>query len=104
MLEVLSVVRGEFAAEFAAQTDPVLGASTLSIGNDSTAGTKTNIIPDKLRPSVDMRFRAGDLSLGESSTNLASDFGACVPDVEVRADQGAAVAYRSRALAHRKAW
>jgi acetylornithine deacetylase/succinyl-diaminopimelate desuccinylase-like protein len=55
MLDVLAVVRTEFAAEFAQQRDPVLGSSTLSIGT-IRGGTKTNIIPDFCDASVDMRF------------------------------------------------
>lgn len=55
MLDVLQVVRGEMAAEFAMQRDPVLGASTLSIGT-IRGGTKTNVIPDHCEASVDMRF------------------------------------------------
>jgi acetylornithine deacetylase/succinyl-diaminopimelate desuccinylase-like protein len=55
MLDVLAMIRGDFAAEFAAQSDTVLGASTLSIGT-IRGGTKTNIIPDKCEVSVDMRF------------------------------------------------
>ena len=55
MLEVLAVIRTEFAAEFAQQRDPVLGASTLSIGT-IRGGTKTNVIPDACEASVDMRF------------------------------------------------
>jgi acetylornithine deacetylase/succinyl-diaminopimelate desuccinylase-like protein len=55
MLDVLDVIRTEFAAEFAEQRDPVLGTSTLSIGT-IRGGTKTNIIPDFCEASVDMRF------------------------------------------------
>ncbi len=55
MLDVLAVIRTEFAAEFAEQRDPVLGASTLSIGT-IRGGTKTNVIPDACEASVDMRF------------------------------------------------
>jgi acetylornithine deacetylase/succinyl-diaminopimelate desuccinylase-like protein len=55
MLDVLEVVRTEFAAEFATQCDPVLGSSTLSIGTIG-GGSKTNIIPDSCEASVDMRF------------------------------------------------
>lgn len=55
MLDVLTMIRTEFAAEFAAQKDPVLGQSTLSIGT-IRGGTKTNIIPDFCEASVDMRF------------------------------------------------
>jgi acetylornithine deacetylase/succinyl-diaminopimelate desuccinylase-like protein len=55
MLDVLAVVRTEFAAEFAQQRDPVLGCSTLSIGT-IRGGTKTNIIPDFCEATVDMRF------------------------------------------------
>ncbi len=55
MLNVLAVIRTEFAAEFAQQHDPVLGASTLSIGT-IRGGTKTNVIPDECTASVDMRF------------------------------------------------
>jgi acetylornithine deacetylase/succinyl-diaminopimelate desuccinylase-like protein len=55
MLDVLAVVRTEIAADFAAQRDPVLGESTLSIGT-IRGGSKTNIIPDLCEVSVDMRF------------------------------------------------
>ena len=55
MLDVLAVVRTEIAADFAMQRDPVLGASTLSIGT-IRGGSKTNIIPDLCEVSVDMRF------------------------------------------------
>jgi acetylornithine deacetylase/succinyl-diaminopimelate desuccinylase-like protein len=55
MLDVLAVIRTEFAAEFAQQRDPLLGASTLSIGT-IRGGTKTNVIPDECTASVDMRF------------------------------------------------
>ena len=55
MLNVLELVRTELAAEFAAQRDPVLGASTLSIGT-IRGGTKTNVIPDRCDASVDLRF------------------------------------------------
>jgi acetylornithine deacetylase/succinyl-diaminopimelate desuccinylase-like protein len=55
MLDVLQCVRTEMAAEFAAQLDPVLGASTLSIGT-IRGGSKTNVIPDHCEASVDLRF------------------------------------------------
>jgi acetylornithine deacetylase/succinyl-diaminopimelate desuccinylase-like protein len=55
MLDVLAVIRTEFAADFAGQHDPLLGSSTLSIGT-IRGGTKTNIIPDFCEASVDMRF------------------------------------------------
>ncbi len=55
MLDVLAVVQTEIAADFAAQRDPVLGASTLSIGT-IRGGSKTNIIPDLCEVSVDMRL------------------------------------------------
>lgn len=55
MLDVLAIVRTEFAPEFAQQRDPVLGCSTLSIGTIH-GGTKTNIIPDFCEATVDMRF------------------------------------------------
>ena len=55
MLDVLAVVQTEIAADFAMQRDPVLGASTLSIGT-IRGGSKTNIIPDLCEVSVDMRF------------------------------------------------
>jgi acetylornithine deacetylase/succinyl-diaminopimelate desuccinylase-like protein len=55
MLNVLAVIRTEFAAEFALQRDAVLGQSTLSIGT-IRGGTKTNVIPDSCEASVDLRF------------------------------------------------
>lgn len=55
MLGVLAWMRTELAAEFAAQRDPVLGSSTLSIGT-IRGGSKTNVIPDRCEASVDLRF------------------------------------------------
>jgi acetylornithine deacetylase/succinyl-diaminopimelate desuccinylase-like protein len=55
MLDVLTYFRGEFAAECASHSDPVLGASTLSIGT-IRGGSKTNIIPDSCEASVDWRI------------------------------------------------
>lgn len=55
MLSVLDLVRTELAADFAAQRDPMLGTSTLSIGT-VRGGSKTNVIPDHCEASVDLRF------------------------------------------------
>ena len=55
MLAVLDVVRTELASDFAAQHDPLLGTSTLSIGT-IRGGTKTNVIPDRCEVSVDLRL------------------------------------------------
>jgi acetylornithine deacetylase/succinyl-diaminopimelate desuccinylase-like protein len=84
MLAVLEVIRTEFAADFAAQTHPVLGASTLSIGTIS-GGSKTNIIPDSCEASVDMRFVPAHFQPGLVSGFRRRLREVC-PDVEVSAD------------------
>jgi acetylornithine deacetylase/succinyl-diaminopimelate desuccinylase-like protein len=84
MLDVLQVVRTELAAEFAAQTHPVLGNSTLSIGTIQ-GGSKTNIIPDSCEVSVDMRFVPSHFQPGLISGLRRRLRDAC-PDVEVSAD------------------
>jgi acetylornithine deacetylase/succinyl-diaminopimelate desuccinylase-like protein len=83
MLDVLQVIRTEFAAEFAAQIDPVLGTSTLSIGTIK-GGTKTNVIPDSCEASVDLRFIPAhyDPAIIE---RFAEQLEAVCPDVEVSA-------------------
>ena len=84
MLAVLAVVRTEFAAEFAAQHHPVLGASTLSIGT-IRGGTKTNIIPDSCNASVDMRFVPSHYRPGIIA-HFRERLRRVCPDVEVSAD------------------
>ncbi len=83
MLDALAVVRTEFAAEFAARRDPLLGASTLSIGT-IRGGSKTNIIPDVCEATVDLRFVPAHFHAG-----LVEEFRArlerVVPDIEVEA-------------------
>jgi acetylornithine deacetylase/succinyl-diaminopimelate desuccinylase-like protein len=83
MLDVLAIVRTEFAAEFAEQRDPVLGCSTLSIGT-IRGGTKTNIIPDFCEATVDMRFVPAHYQPG-----IMEGFGQRLqqvcPDIEVSA-------------------
>ena len=84
MLDVLAVVRTEFAADFATHVDPVLGPSTLSIGT-IRGGSKTNIVPDSCEASVDMR-----LVPAHYCPALIDDFTArlrrIVPDVECSAE------------------
>jgi acetylornithine deacetylase/succinyl-diaminopimelate desuccinylase-like protein len=83
MLDVLAVVRTEFATEFARHHHPQLGSSTLSIGT-IRGGTKTNIIPDSCEASVDMRFVPGHYRPG-----IIEDFRRRLqivcPDIEVNA-------------------
>ena len=84
MLDVLGVIRSEFAPEFAAQCDPLLGSSTLSIGTIH-GGSKTNVIPDRCEVSVDMRFVPAHYRadiIGEFRTRLRL----VCPDLEVSAD------------------
>lgn len=84
MLTVLEVIRRELAPEFAAQSDPVLGTSTLSIGT-LKGGSRTNVIPDLCEASVDLRFVPGHYRptiLEEITTRLRR---AC-PDLEVQMD------------------
>jgi acetylornithine deacetylase/succinyl-diaminopimelate desuccinylase-like protein len=83
MLDVLAVVRTEFAAEFAQQRDPVLGHSTLSIGT-IRGGTKTNIIPDFCEASVDMRFVPGHYR-ADIIQRFRQRLERVCPDVEVAA-------------------
>ena len=84
MLDVLAVVRTEFAAEFAAQRDPVLGESTLSIGT-IRGGSKTNIIPDRCEVSVDMRFVPAHYR-PEIIDEFRERLRRVCPDLEVKAD------------------
>jgi acetylornithine deacetylase/succinyl-diaminopimelate desuccinylase-like protein len=84
MLDVLAVVRSEFAAEFAEQRDPVLGASTLSIGTIK-GGTKTNVIPDLCEASVDMRFVPAHFR-PEIIERFAARLRLVCPDLEVSAN------------------
>lgn len=83
MLDVLAVVRTEFAAEFAAQQDPVLGTSTLSVGTIK-GGTKTNVIPDLCEASVDMRFVPAHFQ-PEIIARFVARLRRVCPDVEVSA-------------------
>lgn len=83
MLNLLDLVRNEFAPEFLGHTDPVLGSSTLSIGT-IRGGSKTNIIPDECRASIDMRlvpshYRAGLVP------ELTERLRRVVPEVEIDA-------------------
>ncbi len=84
MLDVLAVVRTEFAADFAAQCDPVLGESTLSIGT-IRGGSKTNIIPDRCEVSVDMRFVPAHYR-PEIIDEFRERLRRVCPDLEVSAD------------------
>ena len=83
MLDVLAVIRTEFAAEFARQHDPLLGNSTLSIGTIH-GGTKTNIIPDFCDASVDMRFVPGHYQ-PEIIERFRQRLEVVCPDVEIAA-------------------
>jgi acetylornithine deacetylase/succinyl-diaminopimelate desuccinylase-like protein len=83
MLDVLAFFRGEFAAECAMHTDPVLGASTLSIGT-IRGGSKTNIIPDSCEVSVDWRITPSQYH-PRIIEDLAVRLRSLVPDVEVEA-------------------
>jgi acetylornithine deacetylase/succinyl-diaminopimelate desuccinylase-like protein len=84
MLEVLGMVRSEFAAEFATRSDPVLGNSTLSVGT-IRGGSKTNIIPDQCEASVDMRFVPDHYHAGIIE-ELASRLRRVCPDLEAWAE------------------
>jgi acetylornithine deacetylase/succinyl-diaminopimelate desuccinylase-like protein len=83
MLDVLAVIRTEFAAEFAQQRDPVLGCSTLSIGT-IRGGTKTNIIPDFCEASVDMRFVPAHYQ-AEITQRFRQRLELACPDIEISA-------------------
>ncbi len=54
MAEVIAYLRTELADALAAESDPLLGHSTLSIGTIS-GGSKTNIVPDRCEMGVDIR-------------------------------------------------
>jgi len=84
MLEVLAVVATEISQDFAAQTDPVLGASTLSIGT-IRGGSKTNIIPDLCEASVDLRLVPAHYRTGLIDEIAARLRRAC-PDLEAWAE------------------
>lgn len=84
MLEVLAIVRTEFAAEFATRRDPVLGASTLSVGT-IRGGAKTNIIPDRCEATVDLRFVPEHYRTGIIE-ELAARLRRVCPDLEAWAE------------------
>ncbi|HEX8295929.1 MAG TPA: M20 family metallopeptidase [Chthoniobacteraceae bacterium] len=83
MLDVLAIIRTELAADFARQTDPVLGSSTLSIGT-IRGGTKTNVIPDRCEVSVDLRFVPGHFHRGIVE-EIAARLRQVCPELEVSA-------------------
>lgn len=83
MLAVLAFIRTELAPEFAAQCDPVLGSSTLSIGT-IRGGSKTNVIPDRCEASVDLRFVPAHYR-PTIIDDLRARLRQIVPDVEVTA-------------------
>jgi acetylornithine deacetylase/succinyl-diaminopimelate desuccinylase-like protein len=83
MLDVLAYFRGEFATECASHSDPVLGASTLSIGT-IRGGSKTNIIPDSCEASVDWRIVPSQYR-PTIIEELAASLRRICPDVEVDA-------------------
>jgi acetylornithine deacetylase/succinyl-diaminopimelate desuccinylase-like protein len=56
--DAIACLRREVAPRLSEKTDPVLGASTLSVGT-ITGGSKVNIVPDSCECSVDMRFIPG---------------------------------------------
>jgi len=55
MAEAIRILREEFLPQLAESHDPVLGASTLSVGTIS-GGSKTNIVPDRCEATVDIRI------------------------------------------------
>jgi len=83
MLDVLAYFRGEFSADCAKHTDPVLGSSTISIGT-IRGGSKTNIIPDACEASVDWRIVPSQYRPGIIE-ELATVLRRICPDVEVDA-------------------
>jgi acetylornithine deacetylase/succinyl-diaminopimelate desuccinylase-like protein len=56
--EAIDCLRREVAPKLTEKTDPVLGASTLSVGT-ITGGSKVNIVPDSCECAVDMRLVPG---------------------------------------------
>ena len=83
MLDVLEFIRTDLAAEFAQHRDPVLGASTLSVGT-IRGGAKTNIIPDQCEASVDLRFVPEHYQTGIIE-ELADRLRRICPDLEASA-------------------
>jgi acetylornithine deacetylase/succinyl-diaminopimelate desuccinylase-like protein len=83
MMDVLQFIRTELAAEFATQRDPVLGASTLSIGTIH-GGTKTNVVPDHCEASVDLRFVPAHYR-ATIIDEIAASLRRVCPDLEVSA-------------------
>jgi len=54
MADVVRYIRDSLARELALHPDPVLGASTISVGTIA-GGSKTNIVPDRCEATVDIR-------------------------------------------------
>ena len=58
MADAIGILRGEFLPRLATLNDPVLGASSMSVGTVS-GGSKTNIVPDYCEATVDLRTIPG---------------------------------------------
>ena len=58
MADVLRCIRDEVAPLLARQSDPVLGAPTISAGT-IRGGTKTNIVPDSCEAEIDAPHHSG---------------------------------------------
>jgi acetylornithine deacetylase/succinyl-diaminopimelate desuccinylase-like protein len=82
MAEVIRTLRSEVAPLLADYHDPVLGASTMSVGTIN-GGSKTNIIPDHCEMSVDIRTVPGQVT-PEFLANLEFRLRAACPDLQVR--------------------
>ena len=75
--DAIDCLRREVAPKLCEKTDPVLGASTFSVGTIS-GGSKVNIVPDSCECSVDIRFIPGVV------TALVPEIlQARVPDLEI---------------------
>ncbi len=83
MMALLEVMERDFSPEFLTYRDPILGSSTLSIGTIH-GGTKTNIIPDQCRASVDLRLVPSHYH-PQLVAEMTERLRRIVPDVEIDA-------------------
>ena len=80
MLEVLSHIRDHVEPWLQSFTHPILGSSTISIGT-ITGGSKTNVVPDHCKATVDVR--TVPTQTAEFESELFARLMAIHPDLEI---------------------
>jgi acetylornithine deacetylase/succinyl-diaminopimelate desuccinylase-like protein len=80
MLEVLSHIRDQVEPWLQSFTHPILGSSTISIGTIN-GGSKTNVVPDHCKATVDVR--TVPTQTAEFESELFARLMAIHPDLEI---------------------